>query len=400
MTIKKYIQNSIKFGLDAFFSPFLVVWLVILRSKSYFTKKNKIFFGLMANNNLIYVRDSLKKYGYEVYVVPWIIPKHEKGVINYDMDIESKFPKLYKNFVGNLILLYFFFFWATFKFDVFIIPFKNRLLDRTFLLSCFEFPFLQLARKKLILNPYGGDIQYPEVWEDSHDNTKKILLNAWMHDPYYSKVDSSLTKKNIRYGEKYADMIISSLEWPDYLSRIDCHFHMRIKPSNENNIASQKNKKKTIKIIHATNHPHFKGTNIIEKAITDINDPLPRCEFRVLQNTKNTEVLKQIVSADFVIDQLLAGAYGRLAIESMSLEKPVICYLRDDLKELYPSWNECPIINANISNIKEKILEVMNMSEEQRADIGAKSKAYVEKYHSPEYVGERLHAIIQKVLKL
>lgn len=393
-----YIQNAIKFGLDVFFLPFLIVWLLIVRIKSYFFKKNAIFFGLMANNNLIYVRDSLKKYGYKVYVVPWIIPKHEKGVINYDVDMESKFPKLYKNFVGNLLLLYFFFFWASFKFDVFIIPFKNRFLDRTLFLSWFEFQFLQLARKKIILNPYGGDIQYPEVWADSNDNTKKILLNAWEQDTYYSKVDSNITKKNICYGEKYADIIISSLEWPDYLSRIDYHFHMRVKPFTKDNIKIQQNKKKTIKIIHATNHPHFKGTSIIEKAIEDINDPFSRCEISIMQNTKNTEVLKEISHADVVIDQLLAGAYGRLAIEAMSLEKPVICYLRDDLKELYPAWEECPIINANISNLKEKILEVLNMSEKQRTEIGKKSKAYVEKFHSPEYVGEKLHAIIQKVL--
>jgi glycosyltransferase involved in cell wall biosynthesis len=82
----------------------------------------------------------------------------------------------------------------------------------------------------------------------------------------------------------------------------------------------------------------------------------------------------------------------------MSLGTPVICYLRDDLKELYPSWKECPIINANIDSLKDKILEIMDMTDEQKAEIGTQSMSYVEKYHSPEYVGEKLHTIIQEVL--
>ena len=47
-----------------------------------------------------------------------------------------------------------------------------------------------------------------------------------------------------------------------------------------------------------------------------------------------------IRESDVVIDQILMGTYARLAIESMALGKPVICYLREDLFEFNPTTSE------------------------------------------------------------
>lgn len=399
---KKIIQNFIKLAADILVLPIVLLYCVVARFVFY--KKNRVFFGLMPNNNLIYVRDSLKKLGYKAAMIPWIIPEHERKNIPYDMDLKTSYPKLYNNFFGQIILIYLFFFWAISTFEIFIIPFQNRLLDRTFLLKWFEFQLVHIAGKKTILNPYGGDIQYVEVWEGSSNLAYQELYKAWQSDPYYGVyAREKFVLRNTLYCLRYADRVVLSIDWPDYIphkyrkNNID-YFHMRAFPLLKPKKKEEKHQN-IFTIIHATNHSHFKGTKFLELAVEEINKEKKICELIILQNTKNEDVLQKIEMADLVFDQLLLGAYGRLAIEAMSLEKPVICYLRDDLKELYPAWHECPIINANISNLKEKILEVMNMSELQRGDIGKKSKVYAEKYHSPEYVGEKLHAIIQKVLK-
>lgn len=400
--LKTYIQNSIKLVADILVLPILFSYCIV--SRFIFYKKDKVFFGLMANNNLVYVRDSLKNLGYTAVVVPWIIPEHERKNILYDIDLKASYPKLYNNFLGQIILIYLFLFWSVSKFDVFIVPFQNRLLDRTFFLKWLEFQLLHLAGKKIILNPYGGDIQYVEVWEDSSDLAYQELYQAWKTDLYYGVyAREKFVLRNTLYCLRYADCVVLSIDWPDYIpnkfrkENIE-YFHMRsfplLKPKRK-----RKKRGNLFTIVHATNHPHFKGTKFLKLAVEEINKEKIICELITLQNTKNEDVLEKIGMADLVFDQLLLGAYGRLAIEAMVLGKPVICYLRDDLKELYPAWYECPIINANISNLKEKILEVMSMSEEQRECIGKKSKAYVKKYHSPEYVGDKLHSIIQKVLK-
>lgn len=381
--------------------PFLVAYSLGVRF--YSPQSTRIFLGLMANNNLVYVRDALRKIGYTAALIPWIIPDHERKHISYDLDLKLLYPRLYKNFIGQIILNYFFFIWVITKFDIFIVPFQNRLLDRSVVLKWLEFQLLHLAKKKIILNPYGGDIQYIEVWEGSTDPARQELYKAWKSDPYYGTyARACFVLRNTQYCLNHADAVVLSLEWPDYVPKplrqntVE-YFHMRAFPSLKIQSSPQKSAG-PFKIVHATNHPHFKGTKFLEQAVAEINKNQKLCELVILQHQKNTDVLREIETADLVFDQVLLGAYGRLAIEAMSLGKPVICYLREDLKELYPSWNQCPIINANISTLKSKILEIMNMSPTQRNQIGCQSKAYVEKYHSPDYVGAKLHTLVQKVL--
>jgi hypothetical protein len=52
--------------------------------------------------------------------------------------------------------------------------------------------------------------------------------------------------------------------------------------------------------------------------------------------------------ADLLVDQLLAGWYGGVAVEFMALGKPVVCYLREsDLRFLPEAMRrQIPIIRA------------------------------------------------------
>lgn len=395
--LKRFFQNCIKNILDAFFFPVLFLLCVMSRFFS-LGKKNRIFFGVMANNNLVYVRDSLKKLGYEAQVIPWIIPPHEKDRIDYDFDIQKKFPRMYANFFGQYFLIIGFFIWTIFNFDIFITPFRNRLLDRLGFLNKLEFQLLKLAGKKILLNPYGGDIQVPEVWEHSDRKEFQVLYDAWMADPNYSQVNSEKTKKNNRYGQKYADAVIAAIDWPDYLDKEKLIFlHMRCVPK----IAPLENTKKNqfFTIVHATNHPHFKGTSYLEKAVAAINANGKKCELKILNQQSNQAVLEAIKNADVVFDQVLLGAYGRLAIEAMSLGKPVICYLREDFMGLYPQWRSSFIVNTDITHLKETILNLIGKTDEEIKTLGKQTQTYAECYHSVDYVGKALDQILKKVLK-
>ena len=62
------------------------------------------------------------------------------------------------------------------------------------------------------------------------------------------------------------------------------------------------------------------------------------------------------VQADIVVEQLIYGWWGSTGVETMSLGKPVICYLRESqMKEFnnnYPEIKSIPIVKANVFNIK------------------------------------------------
>ena len=87
-------------------------------------------------------------------------------------------------------------------------------------------------------------------------------------------------------------------------------------------------------------------------------------DLRLLEKS-NDEVLKEINNADLIVDQLIIGWYAMFAIESMALEKPVICYLREDLLDFYSqkdirSCENLPLINATPQNIYHKIKTFMS----------------------------------------
>lgn len=98
--------------------------------------------------------------------------------------------------------------------------------------------------------------------------------------------------------------------------------------------------------------------------------------------------LKQLYeSADIVIDQLRIGWYGVATVEAMSLGKPVVCYIREDLKHHIPELEEV-LINANPNNLYESLkLVIENRS--KAVKISKKARAYAVKNHDQKIIAQQ-----------
>ena len=352
--------------------------------------------GMMHINNWTYVAQAMREKGYKVQVVPWMIPDHEIDVIPYDINLKRRYPLLYSHFIGQYILTFWIFIWAIFKFSIFVTPFQNRLLDRTVWLKWLEIPLLHLARKKVILNTYGGDVATPRLRR--RKDLKYSLYDGYMADPNYQVYNEKSIARNTYILEKQADCIISAIDHMDYLDRVDEYFHLRcIDTAHTKPKFEVKNKIPVF--IHAPNHRLIKGTDEIISSVASLNKRGFPCKLKIVENTSQEILLKMIDESDAVIDQLLLGTYARLSIESMALGKPVFCYMRKDLYPFNPIWEECPIINVNPETIETCLEHFLKSKKEERMDFGLKGRAYVEKYHSLDYIGNRFDAIIQEVLK-
>jgi glycosyltransferase involved in cell wall biosynthesis len=83
----------------------------------------------------------------------------------------------------------------------------------------------------------------------------------------------------------------------------------------------------------------------------------------------------------------------------MALGKPVVCYLRPDLVDLYSlySWaKECPIVNTSPDQIEQNLAWLLDHKRE-RERLGREGKDFVEKHHSLKAMGATYDAIIRKV---
>ena len=384
--------------LDVFFIPILVFFCLltrVLRNKRHNSNKN-VFMGTMHINNWVYVAKALRYYGYNVDLIVWCPPIYEIGVISYDVVISERFKGVFEIPILRYILQFLFFIWAIFRYDVFIMCFMGRLLDRTVMNRWLEFFLLKLARKKIILNTYGAEIMTPKL-SLSSKNYKYSVLSGYREDPYYNSLDENEIVINRLYCQKQADVIISAIDHVEYLDRIDEYFHMRCIDLNSINPRYHTGNS-VIRVVHAPNHPKLKGTSYLVRIIDDLKKEGLSLELVILERCDHNRVLDVIRDSDIIADQFLLGSYARFAIEGMAFGKPVLCYLRETLFIYNPIWKECPIVNTSPDSLRNNIKELY-FNPSLRINLGKKGRSYVEKYHSLEYVGKRLNNIINNLGK-
>ena len=145
-----------------------------------------------------------------------------------------------------------------------------------------------------------------------------------------------------------------------------------------------------ITILHAPSDPLIKGSTLIHDAVARLKSHFP-IEFILLERLPHTEALKVYKKADLVIDQVLCGWYGGLAVEAMALAKPVACYIRDaDLDAIPPEMAaELPIIRITPTTI-ESDLENMILRRQEWPEWGRKSREFVLRWHNPEKIAKAM----------
>jgi glycosyltransferase involved in cell wall biosynthesis len=258
--------------------------------------------------------------------------------------------------------------------------------------------FYKLAKVKIVATPFGGDIMvltrsnnlyfrhavicdYPKFWK------------------YYKH-----NRKNIDRWTRRADWVISGGDCLDYMYHWDSIILSGLSIDTRNWAPAEKKKPKTdtrLRILHAPNHAMIKGTDSLISAIDLLKCEGLDLELILLQGVPNTEIRKAIEDADLVADQFVIGWYGMFAIEAMAMEKPVLCYLREDLLELYVKAGvvadgEIPLINTDMRDIASKIRWAYDNREELRA-VGKKGRQFVQKHNSTEHVGRVFAGILNEL---
>jgi hypothetical protein len=145
-------------------------------------------------------------------------------------------------------------------------------------------------------------------------------------------------------------------------------------------------------IVHAPTHPRMKGTRHVLAAIERLrNDGVP-FEFEVVQGLSHEDARKLYGRADLLIDQLLAGWYGGLAVELMALGRPVVCYIRHDDLRFIPKEmrEELPIIEAQPQTLYDVLKIWLTTRREELPALGRRSRDFVECWHDPQQIAAQL----------
>lgn len=240
---------------------------------------------------------------------------------------------------------------------------------------------IKKRNKKMIMHHWGNDVRFHE--------------QARIHNPYVYTGDSppneDIHAKLMKITQYIKEAIVQDYEVYDYVK--DYYDKVHVVPIAIDLTHFQPHYPSVDKdrplILHAPTNPKFKGTCYIEKTIKRLKEEFD-FDYRRIEKMNHEEVIKLYRDADIIIDQVLCGSYGLLSVESMALGKPVLTFIRPDLISSFPL--DLPIVNANPSNLFEKVKRLLD-NPELRRELGVRGRKYVEKVHSHNLVADQLITI-------
>jgi glycosyltransferase involved in cell wall biosynthesis len=266
------------------------------------------------------------------------------------------------------------------RYDVFNFYFGNSLT----LNYLSDIPWLKRLGKKIFFYFHGCDLR------DSKAVISKYEFSACK---YHWPMECSANRKlATSMALKYANGVFVST--PDLLEFIpnsiwlpqplDLAQFDLLRESALANVRSRSDQK--VIVAHAPSSRQIKGTQFLENAVLELQQSGYPIELMLIEGKSYQEALTLYAESDIVVDQLLIGAYGQFAVELMALGKPVICYIRDDLRQYYP--DDLPIISATPLTIAEVLRDLM-LNIAGREEAGRKGIQYVNHFHDSRIIAQK-----------
>jgi glycosyltransferase involved in cell wall biosynthesis len=139
-------------------------------------------------------------------------------------------------------------------------------------------------------------------------------------------------------------------------------------------------------IVHAPSSRRRKGTEHVLAAVEGLD-----ADLELVEGLRHDEAFERYRAADVVVDQLNAGWYGLFAIEAMALGKPVVTFLHDEaVRRTEEAFGvRVPIVSATAESLREALRPLV-ADAARRRELGAASRAYVERVHDLERVTDLL----------
>lgn len=287
---------------------------------------------------------------------------------------------------------------ALFRYRCLYLYFIGGPLGATVLLWRFEPQLLRVAGIRTVVMPYGADVQ------DLTRAPNLMFRHVMGQDyPSFRHVRKNVATK-IDLWSSQANHVISGCDWVDYMhfwhTLMLGHFSINTRLWNPTS-TSIPSQPRPFRVLHAPNHKKIKGSAFFVKAVEELRTEGRDIELVLVQKRPNHEIRALMADVDVVADQLIIGWYAMFAIEAMAMAKPVLCYLREDLKRLYidaglVEESEIPLIQCTPATVTATLRRLMD-DREALAEAARRGPDYVQRHHSTESVGHVFAAINRSI---
>jgi len=266
-----------------------------------------------------------------------------------------------------------------FKYDVFHFHFARTLLPKNL-----DLPILKFFGKKIVMSYYGDDIRQLSIAKKlEHHYAREISIDPKLEDR---------KRKKIRRINRYAGATITGYELLEFTpgSQIT---ELAVDLSKYQFIRLNKGIDSKPNIVHAPTNRIIKGTKYILNAVEKLKEEGYDFNFILVENRSHEEAIAIYKSADIVVDQIMIGTYGYFAVECMALGKPVLCFIRDEMKEHY---TDVPLLNTNPDNVYDNI-KLLIENPGMRDELGIKGRKYVEEVHDSKKIAKEMIELYESI---
>lgn len=257
------------------------------------------------------------------------------------------------------------------------------------LLQQLDLPLLARAGKAIFVTFQGddarqGDVAVPRLPVD---------VAAELEQGYYSPASDANKRRRIARFDRYASGIYALN--PDLLRVLPARArfipYANVDPRKWEPAAPRAGDSRP-RVLHAPTNRGIKGTRFVVDAVARLQAEGIGFELELVTGRTRDELRSLYESADVVVDQLLLGWYGGLAVEAMALELPVVAFLREDDLEFVPAEMraEIPVVRAEPRTIYEVLRQLLTERRNELDELGRRSRDYVLRWHDPAQIASEL----------
>lgn len=254
---------------------------------------------------------------------------------------------------------------------------------------------LRLFRKKIIIQWHGSDIRIPEIAMEDNPYYREVYEKKLYEYCHLESFNQSRSRQELFSKLKAVPIVYQELVPFLQQDLFEKHFVIKHRIDVRQFAPVYPDPLKTKPhVVHVSSQYYTKGTDKVIEILEELSQN-DYCTYKVITNETRQNVLKQVSESDIFLDQFIIGEYGLASVEAMAFGKPVITYVRSQNIQTLPS--DFPMIIASLDELQEALIRLIRNPEE-RKQIGAKSRDYVEKNHDSSVVISQLIEVYKKTL--
>ncbi|MFD2614861.1 glycosyltransferase family 4 protein [Paenibacillus gansuensis] len=246
-----------------------------------------------------------------------------------------------------------------------------------------DLPYLNLFKKKMVMSFWGSEIRRLSIAKKNNPFARARIL------------DEKEILERLHVLSHYMNAVIApDYEMYEYLRGYFKRVYLvrqAVEPRNYSPLYPVDSKRPLV--VHAPSHTYIKGTEYLVQAVERLKKSVD-FDYIQVENMPHAEAVKIYQKADIIVDQLCLGIYSIFPIEAMLLGKPVITFIRDDLRKTYPS--DLPIVSANPLTIQDTLHGLLT-NPLKRYHLGIRGRQYALKHHNPETIARQLVSIYNRL---